>query len=575
MGFFFAQTIVINKFCYLYHRANKTHPLEMNWKILYVLAAFLLFDLSLKAQSILDIKVGINFSGKTIGSILLDLEEQTNLRFFFKAEWLPSEPKSFEAGQMTLRAALELILDGTGLTFTDYNNQGIVVARESDLGREYSSAFYTARYETYLTEAEKIRPDADIVIIGDSTNVDRDGEVRIQGNITDRYSGDPLVGVTLLVEKSGTGTVSEPDGSYQLDLALGSHFITIQAIGYRQIYKQFEVYSDEEYDIKLDVKSFQLQEVVIEGVADDQNVSSTQIGVKELSMREIREIPSFLGEADVIKGLLTLPGVSTVGEGASGFNVRGGNIDQNLIMQDGALIFNSSHVLGFFSIFNSDAIEKVTLYKGNIPAQFGGRISSVLDVRTKDGNYRKLKGSVGLGLVTSRLAIDGPIFKGRTSFMLSARSSYSDLVLHRVKIKEVRESSASFYDVTAKLSQRIGTSTFLSATIYRSNDFFRFSDQFGYEWNTDIYTFQWRQIYSPQLSSTLTAVAGQYQSEFFQPKGQDAFRLSNGMKYFKLKYNFFYLPLDNHKINAGAEWIRYDNKPETLGPNGVGSEITP
>ena len=320
------------------------------------------------------------------------------------------------------------------------------------------------------------------------------------------------------------------------------------------------------------IEAYELDEVLLEAEAN-RNVSSALSGVDQLSIREIKRLPAFMGEIDVIKSILLLPGVSTVGEGAGGFNVRGGTIDQNLILQDEAPVFNASHVLGFFSIFNSDVVEQLTLYKGNIPAQLGGRLSSVLDIRLKDGNYQEFKARGGIGAVASRAVIEGPFQKGRSSYLLGLRSSYSAWALRLVQNPDVRASAASFYDVNAKISQRLGKQGSLHLSAYASNDRFQFASQYGYGWRTQLLSAQWRNLMSAKLSSTTTALYGNYVSEYFDPEGQDAFTLENGLQYYKFKHNFLWLPSPAHTLHIGAAFTHYKGRPEQIGPRGSESGI--
>ncbi len=230
-------------------------------------------------------------------------------------------------------------------------------------------------------------------------------------------------------------------------MPVGEHRLTFQYIGMEPVAQTVRLYASGTLDIILREQSVGLDEVIIQGRAADENVRGVGSGVEKLNIETIKSLPAFLGEVDVVKSLLLLPGVSTVGEGASGFNVRGGRVDQNLILQNGALLLNSSHVLGFFSVFNPDVSENFTLYKGHVPAQYGGRLSSVLTVDTRNGSYDDFRVQGGLGLVSSRLAVEGPIIKDKTSFLVGGRVSYSDWILRQVRQVDVRQSSASFYDL--------------------------------------------------------------------------------------------------------------------------------
>ncbi len=415
----------------------------------------------------------------------------------------------------------------------------------------------------------------EILTLGDSAKIPPSGTVAIFGKITDAVTGEVLPGTTLYIEELDVSLVSDEEGKFRLSAPAGVYLAQIRFVGYEPMSQYVRVLSSQLWNIQLLPEAFELDEVIVRDESDNSNVASVQAGVERLSIQQIKQLPTFLGETDVIKSLLTLPGVSTVGEGATGFNVRGGSIGQNLIMQDEALIFNASHALGFFSVFNSDAIREVVLYKGSIPAQYGGRISSVLDVKLKGNNYDEFKGTGGIGLVASRLLLEGPIVRDKTSFLVGARSSYSNWILRAMRNPDLKKSAAFFYDVNAKITHRYGSGSSLALSYYRSFDNFRYSDQFGFAWGAQTLNFTWNQIYSPNVSSSLVVGYGSTVNESYIPEGAEASTLQNGPTYYKVKQNFFLTPFERHDINAGFEWIRYVSLPEVLEKRGSLSEISP
>jgi hypothetical protein len=308
------------------------------------------------------------------------------------------------------------------------------------------------------------------------------------------------------------------------------------------------------------------------------------MGITRLRPQQIENMPVFLGEPDIVKGILTLPGVSTVGEGAGGFNVRGGSIDQNLIIQDEALIFNSSHALGFFSIFNSDAIQEVELYKGHIPAQYGGRLSSVLNVKLKGYNSEKLNGKGGIGVVSSRFTLDGPIQSGKlrkagnrakTTFLLGGRITYSDWILRMFNIPDIKNSSGYFYDINAKLSHRYSEKGIISASYYQSFDNVQFSDDYGFSWTNRAASLIWNHMITPDVSSTFSASTGTNENLSFEPTGLRAFTLTNGISNVRFKEDILISSIKDHSIATGIEYINYEIAPDELTPRGDQSSIIP
>jgi len=531
---------------------------------------FLGFSTSLSGQTIQDISIEGQYENKNLEEILSDIDQNYPIDFYYKPEWLPANQYSIQFDSTSLSNAISRLLESTDLSFLPYSTYAIIIAKESELYKKFSRDYFVAKQ---LSPANGIAA-TDFIVLGDSARSNPGKKVNISGTITDALTGENLPGAVVYVEALNLTATANAQGGYGLSIPVGTYAAEVRFLGYETFRQSIKVLSDDTWNLKIDPEAYELEEVVVQETDDDKNIRSAQIGLAKLSPKQIEQLPAFLGEADVIRSILTLPGVSTVGEGAGGFNVRGGNIDQNLIMQDEALIFNSSHVLGLFSVFNPDAIQEVTLYKGNIPAQYGGRLSSVLDVSLKDGNYETFTGKGGVGIVASRFVLEGPIAKDKTAFLIGARSSYSDWVLRLMQNPDLQKSSTFFYDLDAKISHRFGDKGTITASWYQSYDNFRFSDEFGYSWRANMGSINWNQSVTPLISSSFSAVYGNTINSSYAPVGNEAFTLSNGPRYFKLKENFFITP-ENHTINAGVEWIRYDASPETLEKRGDFSAITP
>lgn len=506
----------------------------------------------------------------SLAAILSVIENDFPVDFYYQKEWLPTNPITIQYQEESLEIVLSKLLSGTELTFSRFGDFAYILAPKKTLDKEYAADYFTAKYQ--VAEVEELENSRiQTISIGNPNNLATSGKGTIKGTV--EGNGEPLIGVLIFVEQLNINTVTDVNGNYEIVLPIGKHTLEIQSIGYANYRQPITVHNNGELPITLREEVYELGEIVVAGTANDNNVQSAQIGVARLSPLEIKQLPSFLGEADVIKSLFTLPGVSTAGEGASGFNVRGGNIDQNLVMQDGALVYNSSHVLGFFSIFNADVIKAVTLYKGNIPAQYGGRLSSVLDVTTKDASNKEFSVRGGVGIVSSRVTVELPLIKNKTSLLIGGRSSYSDWILKRAKNLDLKSSSAYFYDFNAKLSHVLKNGSNLSLGYYQSYDFFRFSDQFGYDWGTQLATFNYNQLIGENFSVNLDVAYGNLANSFFEPEGFEAFTLRNGLKHIKVKPNVFYTGLDGHQIHFGASFIRSIGAPETFSPRGEFSGV--
>lgn len=278
----------------------------------------------------------------------------------------------------------------------------------------------------------------------------------ISGTIKDSSNGETLIGAALLVKEISNGTVSNVYGFYSITLPAASYNLEFSYIGYKSITRKIELNENVRIDIELIPESVELEGIVIEAEEEESNdIRSIEMSTNKLDATTITKIPAFLGEADIIKSIQLLPGVSTVGEGASGFNVRGGSVGQNLILLDEAPVYNSSHLLGFFSVFNPDAVKDIKLYKGAVPSRYGGRLASLLDVRMKEGNNKKFEVGGGIGTVFSRIAVEGPLIKEKASFIVAARRSYID-VLARPFVELLQDGGAlNFYDINVKTNYTI------------------------------------------------------------------------------------------------------------------------
>ncbi|MCB0706166.1 MAG: TonB-dependent receptor [Saprospiraceae bacterium] len=553
------------------------YPCTFKRSFLFKLLLFVLFFIQtgkMEAQSFLDQKIAVSFSGQTMTEILEQIDRDFAVDIYFDPAQLPAEKYQLGFRDISLRQFLEGLLKDTGLGFALYEDYAIIIAPVESLDLEFTQEYFQVKYGK--TEAAAELQTEEIVQLGDPAAIDVDGKAKIQGQITDAQFGDPLIGVSLYIPKLNKAVITDGSGKYSWELPIGEQEVLIQSIGYEESKTRLQVYGDGTWDLALRPKAYNFEAVVISETATDENISSTQIGLERLSIREIKALPALMGESDVIQSLLTLPGITSVGEGATGFNVRGGSIDQNLVTQDGALVFNSSHVLGFFSIFNADLIQGVSLYKGNIPAQYGGRIASFLEVETIDPDPEKFHIRGGVGIVSSKLTLEVPIIKGSTSLLVGARSSYTDWMLKAFRRnRDIRTSSATFYDLNAKITQQLGGGSNISIGFYRSQDEFQYSRYFGFKWGLQHVNLQWNQILADWLSSNLEMAIGDSYNTSFDPEGVDAFELDAGIRYYRIKENFFFNLFDNQQIHFGAEWLRLDQSNETLNPGAPESAIIP
>lgn len=383
----------------------------------------------------------------------------------------------------------------------------------------------------------------------------------ISGNIKDASNGEDLIGAAVRIEGTTLGAISNVYGFYSLSLSEGSYTLNVSYLGFQTITKEITVNSDIKLDFEMSEEQEQLEEVVVTAERADANVTSTEMSVNKLDIKTIQKMPALLGEVDVIRSIQLLPGVSTVGEGASGFNVRGGSVDQNLILLDEAPVYNSSHLFGFFSVFNPDAVKDVKLIKGGIPAQYGGRLSSVLDIRNKEGNLKEFGATGGVGLIFSRLTVEAPIVKDKASFLIAGRRSYADVLAAPFLSDDLSGSQFYFYDLSAKVNYKLDEKNRLFLSGYFGRDVFGAGEDFRFNWGNATGTLRWNHLFNDKLFFNLSAIYSDYDYELGFGSGADAFDWSSRLFNYSLKPEFTWYANSNNTLTFGAQSILFDFEP--------------
>ena len=374
---------------------------------------------------------------------------------------------------------------------------------------------------------------------------------RVSGIVRDAESGETLIGVAVYEAKLKAGVTTDEKGAYELELPMGNHLLQFSYIGFQSVEKNITIgQKPQTLNVRLEPEVTRLNEVQITSQKPDRNVSEMAMSVQSLDMITIKKIPALMGEVDVIKTIQLLPGVQAASEGSSGFSVRGGGTDQNLILLDEAPIYNASHFLGFFSVFNNDVVKEATLYKGDIPANYGGRLSSVLDVKVKDDMPWKLSGTGGVGLVTSRLMLETPLFEHQTSLLMAGRTTYAGLVLPFLG-EEVKGSDIYFYDLNAKVTQRINDNNRLFLSLYRGRDKFKVADMVGLGYGNASATLRWNHIFSNRLTSNMTLLGSKFNYDIDIWMEPYDFSLQAGSKSAQLNYDFTMLWNDDNTSRWG------------------------
>ena len=396
-------------------------------------------------------------------------------------------------------------------------------------------------------------------------------KVTLSGTIKDAKSNETIIGANIQINGTSFNRTIQTNeyGYYSISISKGNYELTIQNLGFETVTETIELQSNTKKDFLLSEKSKEIEEVVVKSNNKILKIDKPEMSVNKLSIAQIKQMPAVLGEVDVIRSILTLPGVTNAGEGQSGFNVRGGSADQNLILLDEATIYNSSHLFGFFSVFNADAIKDLKLYKGGIPARYGGRVASVLDIYQKEGNSNKFSMNGGIGLISSRLLAEGPIVKDKSSFLIAGRSSYAHLFL---KVTD-NQNSAYFYDLNTKLNYKINDKNNLYLSGYFGRDVFNLNNQFMNTYGNAVLNVRWNHLFSDKLFSNMSLIY----SDYYYGLTLDfiGFNWDSGIKNYNFKYDFKHYLTDKYKLFYGTNLVYYSFNPGKIEPTDSQSGINP
>lgn len=537
--------------------------------------------------------VTVSADSATFQHVVEDLEDQTNYRIFFKNEWVDSIRSTFSFSQEPLDKVLDALIEGTKLNYYFHNNQVYITndvriitnPRIAEL-LEVKPAEIQTNVEKGLVFAREYRTgnnqglnlNHQVFEIGDRRKLVAGSRVTIAGYVKEWGNGEPVSGVLVYTEKPLITTTTDETGFYSITLPVGTNKLLFQLVGMKPTQRNLVLFSDGQMNVEMEADIMALQEVVIES-RRGANVQNVQMGIASINVAEVKNVPIVLGERDIMKVATTLAGIKTVGEGAAGFNVRGGKADQNLIILDGAPIYNTSHFLGFFSVFNSETIEDMQIYKGSIPAKYGGRLSSVMDISSLRANRDSISGSGGLSPVTSKVTLELPLFKGKAGLMLGGRTTYSNWILKNIDNADFQHNKISFSDLILRHDLDIGKNSKLSLSGYYSLDEFKMksdtlfsASDFRYE--NKALSLGFLHQFSPKLSSKTSAIYSAYQYELSNDMSpanaflQD-FDISEGTIKSELNYSIS----DLHEISGGIEVKGIETNPGRKLPVGEESIV--
>jgi hypothetical protein len=534
-----------------------------------------------------------NFSQQTWAQFVSEVEAQTHYRFYYDPAQFDSLTVNLQLKEQTLEQALQQLFEGKdfskGFRFAIDANKRVYLTKEQEIRTALPKGFFDRKERTGADEdtvtatyvvfdkKEKLKAaiESKLYEIGTKTNPIRPGNSNLAGYVRDVDSGEPVIGAAVYIDNPRIGVVTDQFGYYSMTIPRGKQEILVKSIGMKDAKRRVVLYSDGKLDIQIQEDVVPLKEVLIEA-EKDVNVAGLQMGLEKLDIKTMKQVPTAFGEGDILKVILTLPGVKSVGEGSTGFNVRGGSTDQNLILFNDATIYNPSHLFGFFSAFNPDVLKNVELYKSSIPSKYGGRLASVLEVTTREGNKKKIAGAGGIGLMTGRLTLEGPIIKDKTSFILGGRTTYSDWILKNLDNKGLRNSHASFYDVNLHISHEFNEKNSLYLSAYLSKDGFKLNSDTLYNYKNQNATLKWKHVFNNQLYGVLTSGFSRYQYSVTSDKNPvNAYTLDFDLSQTNLKADFNYFPNSKHTIDFGFSSIFYKLFPGSYQPNGTASLVKP
>lgn len=514
------------------------------------------------------------------------IESNSGYRFYYSPPQTDSLKLSVQAVNLSIADLLDEAFKESTLRYTiDGNDIYVLENREIRTGlpvdffRELPVDTAGQKEETpdpfVERDAALQREEANLVVIGKKSAIDPGKKASIAGYVTDVDSGEPVIGAVIMIENPRTGIATDQYGFYSLTLPTGRHELIITSIGMRTTTRQVVLYGDGRLDIRLKEEVVALREIVVEADRDI-NVMGMQMGVDKLNIKTLRQIPTAFGETDILKVALSLPGVQTVGESSVGLNVRGGTPDQNLILYNDAVIYNPSHLFGFFSAFNPDMLKEVELHKSAIPASLGGRLSSVMHITSREGNKKKFQGAGGIGLLTSRFSVEGPIIKDKLSFVAGGRTTYSNWILSRLKDKSFSRSKASFYDLNVNFHYDVDEKNTLFLSVYHSGDEFRLNNDTTYSYNNQAASFKWKHVFKNSLYGVYSFTGSRYNYEVSSENNPiNAFAMDYEIRQMTGRADFNYYPNTKTTIDFGIGAVSYKLNPGTLTPKGESSQIVP
>ncbi|HQN93210.1 MAG TPA: TonB-dependent receptor [Prolixibacteraceae bacterium] len=513
-----------------------------------LLLVSLLLVFSVNGQVPKSVTVDQRYGNLTFSQFAKNLFEQDSVRIFYQEKWVENITTPTVTQKVLLSDFLQTVLSKSDLHYIDFQGNIVVMPGRQQVAQ---------RAITHNT-----------VIVGNPLDKGKYRTAVISGQVFEGKTKNPIPGAQIICEALSKGTSTNFDGKFTLELPTGQHKMKFSFMGLDDELRDVFVYSDGSMEVDLYEKSISLNQINIFADRPEDNFRSTSMGMVKLSSKSIKKLSVLMGEPDIIKSMVLLPGVQSAGENSSGFNVRGGNTDQNLILIHDAPVYNTAHMFGLFSMLDPGVVDNVTLYKSGIPSKFGGRLSSVMDIDVRKGQLDKFKVNGGIGLINSRLSVEGPIYKNKISFMAGGRATYSDWMLGLLKNYQLQQSSVSFYDFNAKIDYEINSNNRVSLFGYGSHDYFNYFEEAEYGYGNVIGSARWNHIFDKFTSATLSLNFSKYTADLVDYTSKNyEYDLSTSIEQEQVSYHFSTSRFARHRISAGMNVIRYLIEPGNSAPH--------
>ena len=547
----------------------------------FILSLYLLLQGVAGISQVQGPRISLQFDSLPVEHALLTIERQTDYRFYYDKASFDTTKVSLDARNIFLSDALEKALINTGLNYSiDASGKHVFITKGLLVQTMLPSNFYEAdTFQNHVAaddSAIQLKPRSDdeqlfVLGRGDESGANR---VTITGTVRDEKTGEPVISASVYIQSPNIGVITDQFGSFTIMLPKGRHTLNVQSIGMEDVKRQILVRGESSLNIVMQSRILTLRNVVISAQKTN-NIRNTQLGVQKLDIKTIKQVPVVFGEADLLRVMVTMPGIKTVGEAATGLNIRGGSVDQNLMLFNDANVYNPAHFFGMFSAFNPEVVKEVEVFKSSVPAKYGGRLSSVVNITGREGNKKNFAGSAGIGLLTSRLTLEGPIVKDKSSFIVAGRSTYANWLLNLLP-DQYKNSKANFYDANLLLNHEFNKNNTVYFTGYLSIDRFNLNSDTFYHYKNFNYNLKWKHTFNNRLYSLINVGQDRYEYKISsEGNAVNAYALSFNIRqsYFNTHFNYFIN--SKHTLEFGLNTLLYKLYPGDYVPVGSESLVAP